>query len=265
MSLRGHEPRSLGLLGFSIAGLGIVLAILWGVGLVATATGGSSNQHEPRAIVSGTPGAEVVAPGDWMNVCLVDGRHEPPVVYTYENITLANISEEEKRWFDFEGNMEWEERQVFLTRYYLNMTDEDRQSFRDRICRGSPEAEPGTPEGLEGSVGIAGESGNLAVVPQYIGFEWGRYLDGDWPEELMGCYSSGGNGLKGWRGSSPEGDGPLMAYARDNNGAPCGFTWISCVTDGWPRYGPGGTGRARMYVQARIDVDIKKSGDEPSR
>jgi len=76
-----------------------------------------------------------------MDVCLVDGRQTPSVVYTYENITLADISEEEKRWFAFEGSMPWEERQVFLTRYYLSMTDEERESLRERICGGSPEAE----------------------------------------------------------------------------------------------------------------------------
>lgn len=77
----------------------------------------------------------------------------------------------------------------------------------------------------------------------------------------MRNYSQGGNGLYGWRGSSLEGDGPLEAYARDNNGAPCEFTWISCVTEGYPRNRPGSGGNTRPYIQARVDLDIARSGD----
>jgi len=67
--------------------------------------------------------------------------------------------------------------------------------------------------------------------------------------------------LTGWRGSSLYGDGPLEAYARDNNGAPCSFTWISCSAEGSPRYRPGGSGDARMWSKVTVDLDIKESGD----
>jgi len=169
MDLRWDQLRSLGLL--SIAGLATVLAILWGVGLAATATGGSTNEYEPRAVGQETPvtdssgmeppdkwvdseeewmeyfknwkqiveaiqgGDLIMDDGPWKYVCYVDYRE---VTYTYDNVTLADLPEEKKRWFAFEGSLPYWERQLFLSRYFMFMTNDERNALWNIIC-GSPD------------------------------------------------------------------------------------------------------------------------------
>jgi len=50
------------------------------------------------------------------NIALIDGTKSPIVVYTYENISLADISDERKQYYWALGNMTYEERQAYLDR-----------------------------------------------------------------------------------------------------------------------------------------------------
>ena len=64
------------------------------------------------------------------DVCYIDSPH----LYTYQNISPAYISKAWKRWFAFEGNISYEERQALLSEYYSNMTEEEGKAIWDMVC-----------------------------------------------------------------------------------------------------------------------------------
>ncbi len=263
--------------------VGLFLSVALGMGvLVAMGTSESDSQSEMEQewlefvedwkvfVGAKADGTIVEDPGEWKEICYTDKNF---VSYTYENVSLADLPEDKKRWFAFEGSMPYDIRQLFLTRYTTYMTDEERAKVRSVIT---------SPEFLERYFSLSGEEKHAiwdsilwnktfpefkelstgGVEPLgYIDYEWGRNCDGSWPKTKMRRTSYGGNALTGWRKSSLYGDGPLEAYARDNNGAPCEFTWISTVAEADPRHRPGGTGDARTWSKVNVGLDVKKSGD----
>ncbi len=161
----------------------------------------------------------------------VDLTRDPPAFYTAENISLAGISEPH--------------RDELLR--IANMTETERLEYLDRTLNGVAESERQT-----------------VRSDWSTDYEWSRSSGiggGDWPTSLMHSYSEGGNATTGYAFSSPSGDGPVEAYARDEDGAPASFTWVSCAAGGDPRRQPGGNGYARMKVQTTVSLECKKSGD----
>lgn len=140
-----HEVKALRqpgwrLVGLSIAGPAVVVALLGAARLVGSATeepGRGYSEEEwmkyveswKRFVEAKEKGVITEDEGEWKNICYGDGS----AVYIHDNVTLAGISEEKKRWFAFEGSMPDDERQLFLTRYYLFMTDGERNAIRSTI------------------------------------------------------------------------------------------------------------------------------------
>ena len=113
-------------LALTLLGLSSAIAVLL---VYASATTAPRQIPSFEAPVTSTD-ANVLYVRNFKDVCYID----PPYVYTYENISLANISEEWKRWFAFEGSMSYEERQAFLNEYYSNMTEEERRAIWNMVC-----------------------------------------------------------------------------------------------------------------------------------
>jgi len=68
--------------------------------------------------------------GLWKDLCYADEKGNQ---YTYDNVSLSDLPEDMKRWLVFEGSMPDDIRQLFLTRYYLYMTDDERNAVRSVI------------------------------------------------------------------------------------------------------------------------------------
>jgi len=150
-----------GLLGLSIAFvLGAAAFLAVGASSSSSPTGGSQDRSEAADteeewlqyveswedfVRSKEDGTIVEDEGSWKELCYIDDNG---VHYTYDNVSLSDLSDEMKRWCIFEGSMPCDIRQLLLTRYYLFMTDEERESiWRTVTCA----------EFLEGYLGMSEE------------------------------------------------------------------------------------------------------------
>jgi len=95
-----------------------LLASAVGISLMAaTILGGNDESREiPPMELPDTPkGVLVIDDMEVVkNIALIDGTQNPIVVYTYDNISLADISEERKQYYSALGNMAYEERQAYF-------------------------------------------------------------------------------------------------------------------------------------------------------
>lgn len=222
--------------------VGVAFLVVAGCLLIARATPATCDSSMRSMIPPPQdPGVRVI-PYD-PDILLIDCRTVPPLVYTAENISLANAGEKLKQELSM----------------MANMTKEDREAYMDGIAKDADE-KVSTRQSSS-----AGEAYPLDDPEWSVEYMWGQNSGiggGTWPTSGMQCYDSGGSGQKNWRCSSPDGDGPLEAYARDDE--PCTFTWISCAAAGSPIHSMTGEGQMFMRIEMDWSLDCYKFSSDPS-